>query len=56
MCESFCSPKYRGCYPIFNFVGKLGEEEEEESGELSFKPFCDLIKAFGNTLPVSEVY
>ncbi len=56
MCESFCFPKYRGCYRIFNFVAKPSEEEEEESGEPSFKPFCDLIIAFQNTLQVNEVY
>jgi hypothetical protein len=56
MCESFCFPKYMGCYPIFNFVGKLGEEKEKESAEPLFKPFCDLIITFGNTLPMNEVY
>jgi len=56
MCESFCFPKYKGCYQIFNFVAKPGEEEEEESGEPSVKPFCDLIIAFRNTLLVNEVY
>ncbi len=56
MCESIFSPKYRGCCPLFNFVTKLYEEKEEKSGELSFKPFCDPIKTFGNTLLMSKVY
>jgi hypothetical protein len=56
MCESFCSLEYNGCCLVFNFIVELGEKEEKESGELSFKPFCDLIKSFGNTLPMSKVY
>jgi phosphatidylserine decarboxylase len=33
----------------------LSMMDHNESGELSFKSFCDLIKAFGNTLPVSKL-
>jgi hypothetical protein len=32
MCESFCFPKYRGCCPIFNFVTKPSEKEEDDVG------------------------
>jgi hypothetical protein len=56
MCESFCSHEYKGCCLVFNFIVELGEEKEEDNGELSFKPFCDLVKTFGNTLPISKVY
>jgi hypothetical protein len=56
MRESFCSPKYRGCCLILKFVAKPSEKKKEENGELSFKPFCDLIQTFGNTLLVNKVY
>jgi hypothetical protein len=56
MCESFCSLKYKGCCLVFNIVVEFSEKKEEKSGELTFKPFCDMIKSFGNTLPVSKVY
>jgi hypothetical protein len=56
MRESFCSFKYKGCCLVFNIVAKLSEEKEEKSGELTFKPFCDMIKTFGNTLSMSKVY
>jgi len=47
MCESFCSLKYKGCCLVFNIVADFNEENEEKSGELTFKPFCDTIKTFG---------
>jgi hypothetical protein len=54
MCESFCSPEYKSCCLVINFIVKPNEKEEKENGELSFKPFCDLFKAFGNTLLVTR--
>jgi hypothetical protein len=56
MHESFYSLKYKGCYLVFNFVAEPSEEKDEENGELSFKPFCDLIKTLRNRLPMSKVY